>query len=75
MKQTTIQIHKKSKKELDKLKEYDRETYEDVIMKLVKMFKSQKVKQMTKLADGYEEMKEDSKNIVEEWTVTEKELD
>ena len=75
MKQTTIQIHKEAKGELDKLKEYSRETYEDVIMKLIKMFKSQKVKQMTKMAEGYEEMAGDSKKIVKEWAVTEKELD
>ena len=75
MKQTTIQIHKEAKKELDKLKEYDRETYEDVIMKLVKVFRAQKAKQMTKMVEGYKEMGEDSKKIVKDWVITEKELD
>jgi len=75
MKQTTIQIHKEVKKELDKLKEYSRETYEDVIVKLIKMVKTQKVKQMTKMAEGYKEMAEESRRIVKEWAITEKELD
>lgn len=74
MKHTTIQIHKEAKKELDKLKEYSRETYEDVIIKLIKMVKSQRVKQMTRMAEGYKEMAEDSKKIVKEWAITEKEL-
>ncbi len=32
---TTIKIHQETKQRLDKLKEYDRETYEEVIRKLL----------------------------------------
>ena len=71
MTQTTIQIHEKSKRELDKLKEYSRETYEDVIIKLIDMFKSQRVAQLKRMAEGYKEMAEDSKKIVREWSTTE----
>ena len=72
MKQTTIQIHEKSKKELDKLKEYNRETYEDVILKLIEMFKSQKLTQAKRMAEGYTEMTKYSKVMAKEWSVTEK---
>lgn len=72
MTQTTIQIHEKSKKELDKLKEYNRETYEDVIIKLIATFKSQKSSQLKRMAEGYTEMAEDSKKIAKEWSTTEK---
>jgi len=36
---TTIQIQKSLKKELDSLREYKRETYADIIKKLIERFK------------------------------------
>ena len=75
MKQTTIQIHPESKKELESLREHKRETYEDIIMKLVSKVKSQETEVVTALISGYKEMAEDSLNIAKEWSITEKELD
>ena len=39
---TTIRIHNDLKKELDKLKIYPRETYEDILKRLIKYFREGK---------------------------------
>ena len=64
---TTIQIHEKVKKELDKIKE-EKESYEEVILKLMEKVEMEKRKNKELLIEGYKEMAEDSLKINEEWS-------
>ena len=64
---TTIQIHEKVKKELDKIKE-EKESYEEVILKLMEKVEIEKRKNKELLIEGYKEMAEDSLKINEEWS-------
>jgi hypothetical protein len=68
---TTIQVQQTIKHELDNLKVNPRETYEDVITRLVQMLKENALLKTKLLSEGYTEMAEDSKKIAEEWLVTE----
>ncbi len=42
---TTIRIHKETKSLLDGVKEHNRETYEDIIKRLVELYKKNATKQ------------------------------
>ena len=64
---TTIQIHENVKKALDKLKE-DKESYEEVILKLMEKTEMERRKNKELLIEGYKEMAQDSLNINEEWS-------
>ena len=64
---TTIQLREDVKQELDKLKESKKETYEDVILNLMKVAEEQIRKQKKLLAEGYKEMAEESLRITKEW--------
>ena len=64
---TTIQLREDVKQELDKLKESKKETYEDVILNLMKVAEEQKRKQKKLLAEGYKEMAEESLRTTKEW--------
>lgn len=66
---TTIQLNESVKKELDKLKN-EKETYEDVILKLMIFSEKQKRNQKELLIEGYKEMAEDSLRITKEWEGT-----
>ena len=68
---TTIQVHKTIKDELDELKVNQRETYEDIIVKLLTTMKQKQMMQIKELEEGYLEMAEDSIEIAKEWAVTE----
>ena len=68
---TSIQIHEVVKKELDILKENNKESYEDVIMRLIESSEKQKRTQAELLMQGYKEMAQESLNITKEWAVTE----
>lgn len=61
---TTIQITESVKEDLKKLKRSS-ETYEDVIVRLIKASGGEKMEKL--LEEGYKEMAEDSKRINEEW--------
>ena len=63
---TTIQINEDVKKELDKLKS-NRETYEQLILKLIQTSEECKRKQKKLLIEGYEEMAEESLKITKEF--------
>ena len=63
---TTIQLNDSVKNELDRLKE-DKETYEQVIISLIKFLGEQKRKQKELLIEGYKKMAEDSLRINEEF--------
>jgi len=66
---TTIQLNEKVKNALDRLKT-NRETYEDVIVGLMKIAELQKRKQESLLIEGYKEMAEEGLRIVKEWEGT-----
>jgi len=73
---TTIQIHTEIKKELDAVKQ-DKETYEDVILRLLRQAEIQKRKNKQLMIEGCKEMAEESLKICKEfeaadWEVTEK---
>ena len=72
---TSIQIHEKVKKELDSLKESSKETYEDVIVKMMKSIEKNKREQKKLLIEGCIEMAEESLRITKEWEATDSKLD
>tara|TARA_Y100000310_G_C20265779_1_gene615709 strand:+ start:153 stop:377 length:225 start_codon:yes stop_codon:yes gene_type:complete len=68
---TSIQLHKNIKKDLDVLKENSRESYEDVIVRLIIEFEKQKRLQTKQLIQSYKEMAGESLKITKEWSATE----
>ena len=66
---TTIQLNENVKKELDRLKS-SKETYEQVILGLMKTSEEQKRKQEELLIEGCKVMAEDSLRIAKEWEGT-----
>jgi len=71
---TTIQLNEDVKKQLDRLKN-GKETYEKIILNLMKIAEEQKRRQRELLIEGYKEMFEDSLKICEEWKHVDAELD
>ena len=68
---TTIQIHEKVKQELDTFKK-NKESYEQVISKLLELVEKQKGSHDGLLIEGYKEMAEESLKVTKEWSKTEK---
>ncbi len=66
---TTIQLNESVKKALTKLKS-DRETYEEVIVKMMKQIEEQKRKQREFLIEGCKEMYDDMLKTSKEWEGT-----
>ncbi len=66
---TTIQLRGDTKKALLKLKEKN-ETYEEIILNLIKLVEFQKRKHRELLIEGYQEMAEESLKIAKEWEGT-----
>ncbi len=71
---TTIQLREEVKRALDRLKE-NRETYEEVIVKLVDGMEKNKRNQEEMLIEGYKEMAEESLKMQKEWESTDNALD
>ncbi len=63
---TTIQIHENVKNELENLKE-NRESYEDVIVKLISLLEKQKRNNNELIIQGYKEMSDESLKISKEF--------
>ncbi len=72
---TSIQLNENVKKALDGMKETGKETYEDVIVKMMKKFEEQKRKQRELLIEGCKEMAEDSLRITREFETADAEID
>jgi len=70
MKVTTIQIHENVKSELDKLKK-GKESYEDVIQKLIEYIERRKKEERSLMIEGYKEKAKDDLRIAKEWATTE----
>ena len=66
---TTIQLNEDVKKTLDRLKS-NKETYEDIIVNLIKSVEEQKKNQEDLLIEGCKEMYEDMLKIAKEWEGT-----
>lgn len=71
---TTIQLNENVKVSLDKLKK-GRETYEEVILNLMKEVDKLKNKQEELLIEGCKEMAEDMLKISKEWEFADSEVD
>lgn len=72
---TSIQIHEKVKKELDTLKEIDKESYEEVIARLIETVEKQRRVRKELLIEGYKEMSEHSLMVSKEWANADKDWD
>lgn len=70
---TTIQIREEVKNQLDKIKQ-NRQSYEEVILSLIKTAELQKRKHEVLLREGYKAMAEESLRIVKEWETTDAKL-
>ena len=66
---TTIQLNEGVKKALDRMKN-EKETYEEVIVGLMKSVEEQKRKQREFLIEGCKEMAEESLRVAKEWEST-----
>ena len=71
---TTIQLSETVKTTLENMKQ-DRETYEDVIVRMIKHMEKEKAKQEEQLKEEYLEMAEESKRICKEWSHADAEVD
>ena len=72
---TTIQLNKNVKKSLDRMKETGRETYEEVIVKMMNQVEEQKRKQRELLIEGCKEMAKDGLRITKEFEAADSEID
>ena len=69
---TTIQLREDVKRELDRLKESGKETYEEVIINLMRITEEHKRKRKKLLAEGYKEMARESLKVNKDWSVADK---
>ncbi len=67
---STIQLNENVKNSLNKLKASEKQTYEEVILRLIKLSEEQKSKREELLIEGCREMAEDSLRIAKEWEGT-----
>jgi len=72
---TTIQIRESVKNQLDKIKQTERQTYEEVILALIKAAELQRRNQEDLLIEGCKVMAEESLKICKEWETTDATLD
>ncbi len=72
---TTIQLGENVKNELERLKENRGDTYEKVIVSLIKLAEERKREQTALLAEGYKEMAEESLKIAKEFDAIEEDFD
>ncbi len=71
---TTIQLNENVKNALDRLKT-NKETYEQVILNLMKIAEENRRKQEQLLIEGYKEMAEESLKINKEFEAIEEDFD
>ena len=72
---TTIQLNENIKNQLKTLKESKNQTYEEVILNLMRIAEKNKRKQKELLIEGCKEMAEESLRICKEWEAVDSELD
>ena len=71
---TTIQLNENVKNALDKMKS-NKETYEEIILSLMKIAEKCKREQEQLLIEGYKEMAEESLKITKEFEAIEEDFD
>ena len=71
---TTIQLNENVKNALDRMKS-NKETYEEVILNLMKIAEKCKREQEQLLIEGYKEMAEESLKITKEFEAIEEDFD
>jgi predicted CopG family antitoxin len=71
---TTIQLDESVKRALDRLKE-NKETYEQVIVNLIRLVEEQRKKQEELLIEGCKVMYQDMLDINKEWEAVDAEID
>ena len=72
---TTIQLNQKVKRGLDRMKETGKETYEEVIVKMMDELDKQKRKQRDLIIEGYKEMAEETLKMTKEFEKIEEDFD
>jgi hypothetical protein len=72
---TTIQLGENVKRELERMKESSSETYEEVILALIKTAEEMKRNQTGLLIEGYKEMASESLKITKEFEKIEEDFD
>lgn len=72
---TTIQLTEETKKALERAKEKNTETYEEVIKMLLQQVEKQKREQKNLMIEGCIFMAEESLKITKEWETTDATLD
>ena len=71
---TTIQIHENIKQEPDKIKE-EKQTYEEVILSMLRTIEQQKRRQKELLIEGCKVMAKENIKIMKDFSSVDKELD
>ena len=72
---TTIQLNEHVKRDLDRLKENNKKTYEEVIVSMIKQLDEQKKKQRELIIEGYKEMAGENLKITKEFEAIEEDFD
>lgn len=72
---TTIQLNENVKKPLDRMKETDKETYEEVIVKMMRQVEEQKRKHIDLMIEGAKETAEESLKITKEFEAIDEDFD
>ncbi len=72
---TTIQLDEKVKKSLDRMKGTGKETYEEVIVEMMRALEEQKKRKNELMIEGYQEMAEENLKITREFKAIEEDFD
>ena len=68
---TTIQLNHEVKEALNRMKETGKESYEEIILKMMQIIEEQKRKHEELMIEGCKEMEEESLKIAKEFEATE----
>lgn len=72
---TTIQLGENVKRELERMKESSSDTYEKIILALIKIAEEKKRRQTELLIEGYKEMASESLKITKEFEKVDEDFD
>ncbi len=72
---TTIQLDEKVKKSLDRMKGMGKETYEEVIVEMMRALEEQKRRKNELMIEGYQEIAEENLKITREFEAIEENFD
>lgn len=65
---TTIQLNENVKIALNRMKENGKETYEEIILRMMRTLEKQRREQKELMIEGYKEMAGDMKKLSKEWS-------